>query len=147
VLRNTFQALFRRICKIAKSDCKLRHVCPHGTTRLTLGGFSWNFIFDYFSKNLSGESKFHQNRTGTAGTLHEDQHTFFIVSRSFLLRMKNVSHKGVQKLETHILWSITFFPPKTVPFMEKCGKFCRAGQATEDNMAHAYCMLDNWGYK
>jgi len=23
----------------------------------------------------------------------------------------------------------------------------RAGQATDDNMAHAYCMLDNEGYK
>jgi len=22
-------------------------------------------------------------------------------------------------------------------------KYCRAGQATDDNMAHAYCMLDN----
>jgi len=22
-------------------------------------------------------------------------------------------------------------------------KYCRAGQATDDNMAHTYCMLDN----
>jgi len=26
-------------------------------------------------------------------------------------------------------------------------KFCRAGQATDDNMAHAHCMLDNLGYE
>jgi hypothetical protein len=26
-------------------------------------------------------------------------------------------------------------------------KYCRAGQATDDNMAHAHCMLDNEGYK
>jgi hypothetical protein len=25
------------------------------------------------------------------------------------------------------------------------GKYCTAGQATEDNMAHANCMLDNKG--
>jgi len=25
-------------------------VHPHGTTRLPLDGFSWNFVFDYFSK-------------------------------------------------------------------------------------------------
>ena len=26
-------------------------------------------------------------------------------------------------------------------------KYCRARQATDDNMAHAYCMLDTYGYK
>jgi hypothetical protein len=26
-------------------------------------------------------------------------------------------------------------------------KYCRARQATDDNMAHAHCMLDNSGYK
>ena len=26
-------------------------------------------------------------------------------------------------------------------------KYCRAGQATDDNMAHAHCMLDTLGYK
>ena len=27
------------------------------------------------------------------GTLHEDQHTFVIIARSFLLRMRNISDK------------------------------------------------------
>jgi len=26
-------------------------------------------------------------------------------------------------------------------------KYCRAGQATDGNMAHARCMLDNSGYR
>jgi len=26
-------------------------------------------------------------------------------------------------------------------------KYCTAGQATDDNMAHAHCMLDTYGYK
>jgi hypothetical protein len=26
-------------------------------------------------------------------------------------------------------------------------KYCKAGQATGDNMAHAHCMLDTWAYK
>ena len=26
-------------------------------------------------------------------------------------------------------------------------KYCTAGQATDDNMAHAHCMLDDKGYK
>jgi hypothetical protein len=25
--------------------------------------------------------------------------------------------------------------------------YCRAGQATDDDMAHAHCMLDIWGYR
>jgi hypothetical protein len=26
-------------------------------------------------------------------------------------------------------------------------EYCRAGQATDDNMSHAHFMLDTWGYK
>ena len=33
----------------------------------------------------------------------------FIISRSFLLRMRNVSHKIVEKIKTHILSSMSFF--------------------------------------
>ena len=49
--------------------------------------------------------------------------------------------KVVEKIKTHILCSVTFFP-NMVPFVRKCGKYCGAGQAT-DNTAHARCMLDN----
>ena len=31
--------------------------------------------------------------------------------------------------------------------MRKCAQLCRAGEATDDNMAHAHCMLDNLSYK
>jgi hypothetical protein len=59
-------AIFRCIRKIAKSDYKLHHVwlpvrlpvCVHGTTRLPLDGFSWNVIFECFSK-MSRKCKFH----------------------------------------------------------------------------------------
>jgi len=33
------------------------------------------------------------------GTLHEDKCTFFIISRSFLLRMRNVSDKSCTENE------------------------------------------------
>jgi hypothetical protein len=36
------------------------------------------------------------------GTLQEEQCTFFIISRSVLLRVKNVSVKVVEKVETHV---------------------------------------------
>ena len=40
-----------------------------------------------------------------------------------------------------------FFTPKIVPFMRYVEKHCTAGQATDDNMAHAHCMLDTKVYK
>jgi hypothetical protein len=50
--------------------------------------------------------------------------------------------KVVEKIKTHILCSVTFLP-KIVPFMRQSGeKYCRAVQATDENMAHALCMLD-----
>jgi hypothetical protein len=45
-------------------------------------------------KNLSRKFKFHLNLTGIVGTLHEDLSTFMKISRSVLLRMRNVSDKG-----------------------------------------------------
>jgi hypothetical protein len=41
----------------------------------------------------------------------------------------NISEKN-----SHILYSVFFF--------ENLEKYCKAGQATCDNMAHALCMLD-----
>ena len=43
------------------------------------------------------------------GTLHEDQYTFVLISRSFLHTMRNIQTKDVEKMKTHILCSITFF--------------------------------------
>jgi hypothetical protein len=53
--RHIFRYIFRRAHKIAKSDSYLliMSVCSHGSTLLSLGGFSLNLIFENFSKNLS----------------------------------------------------------------------------------------------
>jgi hypothetical protein len=50
-------------------------------------------IFEYFSKKYVKNISFDSNQTSRTGTLHEDQYTFLIVSRSVLLRMGNVSDK------------------------------------------------------
>jgi hypothetical protein len=49
--------------------------------------------------------------------------------------------KVVEKTKTHILCSVTFL--KIEPFMRYVEKRDRAGQATDDNTAHALCMLDD----
>ena len=57
----------------------------------------------------SRNKKFRYNLTRITGTLHEDRYTFFIISRSVLLRMRNVSDTIFEKIKTHILYSVTFF--------------------------------------
>jgi len=69
--------------------------------------------------------KFHENLTKITGSLHSDRHTLVIISSPVLVRMRNVSEKiCTENQNTHV------------------GKYCRAGQDTDDNMAHARCVLD-----
>jgi hypothetical protein len=86
------------------------------------------------------------NSNKMTDTLHEDRHTFLITSRSVILRMRNVKDKVVEKIKTHILCSVTF-SRKSCRLWDDLEKHCRAGQAADDNMAHAHCMLDTYGYK
>jgi len=48
--------------------------------------------------------------------------------------------KVVEKIKTHILCSKFFFGNRAV--CDKVEKCCTAGQATDDNMVYAHCMLD-----
>ena len=78
---------------------------------LTLYGFSWSFICSLFFENLS-RFRFHWNLTRITGTLYVDIYTFFIISLSqFFLEWDMFRTKVVEKIETHILCSITFFSP------------------------------------
>jgi hypothetical protein len=89
-----------------------------------MGGFSLNLTFEDFSKKKSFRKfKFHLNRTRIKGTLPEDQYTFFIISRPFLLRMTNISSKPcTESQNAHFFNNFCLFPPKIVPFIRKCGK-------------------------
>jgi ABC-type polar amino acid transport system ATPase subunit len=56
--------------------------------------------------------------------------------------MKNVSDKSRRENQnTHFVFSNFFFFENRVVH-ENVEKYCRAGQAKDDNMAHAHCMLD-----
>jgi len=68
--------------------------------------------------------------------------THFIISPSFLLRKRNVS----ETFGKHSLHYITFFL-KILSLLRYAEKHCTAGEFTDDNMAHAHCMLVNYGYK
>ena len=70
-----------------------------------------------------------------------------ITYRWILLRMRNLSHKFCRENQnTHFVFNIFFFR-KSYLLSDNVGKYCRAGYATDDNMAHARWILDNWGYR
>jgi len=48
------------------------------------------------------------------GTAHEDQYIFFIISRSFRLKMRNILDRFTEKIKTHILCSIIVFESSAV---------------------------------
>ena len=99
------------------------------------------FDIRYFPENMSRKFKFHCNLIRIMGTLREDPYIFFIMSRSLLLRMRNVADRSCRinqntHFELHralcgIMWK----------------KYLTAGQATDDNMAHGHCMQDTYGYR
>ena len=91
---------FTRVRKIAKSF--VMSVClslrPHGTSRLPLVRLSWNVIFHYFSKPFPENSRFIKIWQEERLLWHRSLFTFPMVSRWILLRMKNISHITVRKL-------------------------------------------------
>jgi len=43
---------------------------------------------------------------------------------------------------THFMFNFFFSFRKSCNLCDKVEKSCRAGQVTDDNIAHAHCMLD-----
>jgi hypothetical protein len=63
---------------------------------------------------------------------------FFTISRSTILRLRNVADKSWREiLNTYLMFNNSPPPrlPKTVPLWDNVEKYCRAVQATNDNMA------------
>ena len=58
---------------------------------------------------------------------------FLNISRSFLLRMRNVSDKSCRE-NPHILCSMTFFARNSCRLRYNVGKYCRIGQAADDSI-------------
>jgi hypothetical protein len=74
------------------------------------------------------------------GTLYEDQYMFLIISRSFILRMRNVSDKDCEENRNTRFMFQNFFP-KSCRLWHNVVKYCRAEQAIHDNVAHVHCTL------
>jgi hypothetical protein len=64
----------------------------------------------------------------------------------FFLEWEMFRTKVVEKIKTHILCSVISFR-KSCRLWDNGEKYCSTWQVTEDNMAHAHCMLDTYGYR
>ena len=61
----------------------------------------------------------------------------------FFLGRELLQTNVAEKIKTHILCSISFpLPLKSCRLCNNMEKYRRAGQATDDNMAHAHCTLN-----
>ena len=100
-----------------------------------------------FFEKLPRKFKLKYSLARITDTLHKDQYTFLIISRWILRRMRNVSDKSFRENQnTHFVFN-GFFPRKSCRSWNNVEKYCRAGHATDDSMAHAHFMLDTQGYK
>ena len=102
-------------------------VRPHGTTWLSLDGFSWNFIFEYFSKMCGENSRI-------TGNLHLDACTFMRMSRWIQPRMWHVSDKSCRENENTRFMFNNFFPRKSCPLWDD------AVRATHDDVIRLVCF-------
>jgi hypothetical protein len=67
------------------------------------------------------------------GTLHENVCTFMIISRSIILRMRNVSDRGyTENQNTHFMLNNFFFSENWY-LWDNVEKYGRARHATDDN--------------
>ena len=92
------------------------------------------FDISGFSENLSRKIKLHSNRT-----IHINIHFGYI-------SLISSDESCRENQNTHFVFSI-FFSRKQHRLWDNVEKNCnRTGQATDDKMTHAHCMLDTYVY-
>jgi hypothetical protein len=120
-----------------KSDYSLRHVCPSvcpAPTRRIFIKFDTSIIFRKAVEEIQVPLKSDNNN----GTLHEDRCTFLVISRSIILRMRNVSNKSYRENQnTHFVCSPFFFENRAV--YEIMWKNAVDRGKPPDNTAQARC--------
>jgi hypothetical protein len=60
----------------------------------------------------------------------------------FFLEWEMFQAKVVEEITTHIFCPVTFFF-KLCRLWNNVEKYCGTGQATDDNVAHAHCVMYN----
>jgi hypothetical protein len=86
-----------------------------------------------FFEILSIKIRFVYNLTGISGTLHEDRYTFVIISRSILLRRRNISIRSFrEKSNTYFIFNFLF--RKSWCLWDNVENYIRGGRTTHVNI-------------
>jgi hypothetical protein len=86
----------------------------------------------WFFENLLKKFKFHEDLTRKMGTSHDDKCTLFIISCSFLLRMRYVSEQVVKEVKTHFVFNKVF--RTSYLLWDNAEKYSRAQQSRDDHI-------------
>ena len=98
-----YVSVFKRVLKMRRATvssvmaCRLS-VRPHGKTRVSLHGFLWNLVYiNFFRKSIEKVNVWLKSDKNN-GTLLKGLYTFMVISRSFLLRMRNILDKSCREI-------------------------------------------------
>jgi hypothetical protein len=120
--------------KLRKATVSFMFVRPHGTTWLPLDGFSWNLIYEDFMKICRENSSFNKGFY-----TWRPIHIFLSYLAHFFLEWEMFMTKVADNINKHFVFRNSF--SQSCRLWDKVEKYRRAGQAIDDNMAHAPCML------
>jgi hypothetical protein len=125
---------FNSIHKTVKSEYWLRvkSACP--SAHVEKLSSHWSDVHEIrFFENFPRKFKFDWNLAKIMGTLHEDICTFMVIFCWILVRMKTLSDKScTENQNTHFMFKEFF--QESCCLWDHVGKYCTAGQATDDNI-------------
>ena len=119
---------------------------PYRITLFPVGGFSWNFIFEYFSKICRENSSFIKIRQELRMLYMKTSIHFLIISHLFL-HWEMFQTNFIEKIEAQILCSIIFLHRKSCRLWAKVKKCGTSGEATGGIMVYAHSVLGTLRYK
>jgi len=106
-------------------------VFTRGTDRLPLDGFSWNFVFDYFSKIGREHPSF--NKIGQdQRVLYKKTNTYFFYHLAHFFFTAKCFKQQLWRKSKHTFCVHFFFFRKSCRLWDNVEKFCRVRQATDD---------------
>jgi hypothetical protein len=124
---NMFLGAFVKLRKVT-----IRFVMSLRTTRFPLDGFWWNLILKPFSKICQGKLSLFKIRQEELILCMNTFSLLWQYLRKLFLRWDMFQTKVVEKVKTHIFWSITVFR-KSCRFWDNVEEFGRARETTNED--------------
>jgi hypothetical protein len=115
IFLGAFAKLRKAIISFGWSVCP--SLCPNGTTRLQMNGFSWNLMFDIFQKSDDKIQVSLKSDKFNGYFTWRTTHIFLLYLAQFFLEWEMFQAKVVEKIKTFISSSFFFFFSKIVPFV------------------------------